>query len=360
MISRSDGLRAEFHLGYCEGQRGMPMTGANRSSFSRRTLLLLFVLAGMPSAMRCAALEDSAQELARKIAASLPAQDAVSIEIRNLSSLTPEETTTIEQALRTDLENGGLRVTGAGSSVSVRITLSESLKAFVWTAEILQADASRVMFVEVARPFENRAVSHTAQFSLHGEKFWEGPEPVLDAAIVATHDTEPLTVLLVPDGLLVRKADSGSANKISLDSLQSKSRDPRGALLNRVFPLSVLLESNVCTVALDPGAVSECRPAPAMAIASVIPGHGQVAGVRSGCGSGNQVLASGAGDYSQPDTLQAFEQRSGVFVPVTEEMNFPGPVFLQNAVTTSNPTAIVRNLHTGNYEAYHLSISCAP
>ncbi len=167
-----------------------------------------------------------------------------------------------------------------------------------------------------------------------------------------------LLVLLVPEGLLVRKMEGGSAIKIPLDSFQTKSHSPDGALLNEFDPMSVLLEQNLCTVELDPPAVRECRPSLKLSLVPPIPAHGQFTGIRSMCGVGTQILASGAGDYSQPDTVQAFESLSGTFVPVSEEFTFPGPVSLHNAATTIFPTAVVRNLHTGNYEAYRLSISC--
>jgi hypothetical protein len=74
-----------------EAKRNTPMMAANRLSLSSRAILFLLVLIGIPSAARSSILEDSAKELARKIAAALPAQENVSCEIRNISSLQPDE-----------------------------------------------------------------------------------------------------------------------------------------------------------------------------------------------------------------------------------------------------------------------------
>jgi hypothetical protein len=227
----------------------------------------------------------------------------------------------------------------------------------VWSAEIRQGDVSRVVFLTLPKSPEDQIAPRTKSLALHGEKFWEGPERILDAAVARIADGDQRLVLLVPEGLLVRKFDGGSTIKIPLDSSQTSARDPDGTIL-RLDSLSVLLEPNLCTAELDPPAVRECHPSPKLPGVPAIPSHGQVTRIRTMCGAGDQILASGAGDYSQPDTVQAFEEQSGTFVAVSEELNFPGPVSLHNAPNILNPTAVVRNLHTGNYEAYRLSISC--
>src|SRR5713226_9576322 len=98
MISPSLGLRAEFSFTFGEARRSTPMMAADRSIRSCRAVLFLFVLIGIPSVVRSATLEDSAKELARKIAAALPSGENVSCEIRNISSLKPGEAVRIEQA----------------------------------------------------------------------------------------------------------------------------------------------------------------------------------------------------------------------------------------------------------------------
>ncbi len=72
-----------------------------------------------------------------------------------------------------------------------------------------------------------------------------------------------------------------------------------------------------------------------------------------------QFLATGARRlYTQPDSLQLFELKSGSAVPASAELNFPGPVTALHAASET-PRAVVKNLSTGNYEAYRLSFSCA-
>jgi hypothetical protein len=76
------------------------------------------------------------------------------------------------------------------------------------------------------------------------------------------------------------------------------------------------------------------------------------------CGGASQFLATGARDYTQPDSLQLFEMKPGGAAAISAELNFPGPITALHA-SSESPRAVVKNLSTGNYEAYRLSLSCA-
>jgi hypothetical protein len=55
--------------------------------------------------------------------------------------------------------------------------------------------------------------------------------------------------------------------------------------------------------------------------------------------------------------LQVFQTQPSGAVAVSAELDFPGPIMALH-VGSDTPRAIVRNLATGNYEAYRLSFSC--
>src|SRR6202007_979123 len=119
------------------------MRGADRLGFSRRAMLFLLVLIGAPSAVWSASLEESAKEFARKIVAALPGRESVSCEIRNISSLRPDEFGRVEQAIRAELQGQGVCVSAtSGATIGIAVTLSENWKEFVWTAEIRQGEVS--------------------------------------------------------------------------------------------------------------------------------------------------------------------------------------------------------------------------
>ncbi len=358
-----------------EAKRSTPMMAADRSTLSCRAVLFLFVLIGIPSVVCSSTLEDSAKELARKIAAAVPAGENVSCEIRNLSSLKPGEAARIEQALKAELQERGIHLTSSGAAIAVAVTLSENFKNLVWTGEIHQGDASQVVLIAVERLPENRAFSNAMPVTIRSEKFWEGPERILDAGEISDGVGKSWLVLLLPDSLLIQDKQTGSANTIEIISNQSASRDPWGNLNFEPIgnTIALFLSPRVCTVNLETPNLTRCLPAEGSAgglpgdrfpvTFDIVPsgppppGKGTEIAMGAVCGGGSQFLATGARDYTQTDSLQVFQTESSGPVAVSSELDYPGPVTALHAVSGA-PRAVVRNLTTGNYEAYRLSFSC--
>jgi hypothetical protein len=84
-----------------------------------------------------------------------------------------------------------------------------------------------------------------------------------------------------------------------------------------------------------------------------------IAALQTGCGSGWQILATRAGELTQADTVQAYSLRGREAVEAGAPAEFPGPVTaLWPSAAGHTALAVARDLKTGNYEAFTLSISC--
>jgi hypothetical protein len=375
MISCRLGCRAEFYFVFREAGRSTPMMAADRSTLSFRAILFLVVSLGLPGLAHPATLEDSAKELAQKIAAALPAKENVSCEIRNLSSLQPGEAVRIEQSLKMELQERGVRLTDSGAEIIVVVTLSENYKSLVWTGEIHKGDASQVVLIAVERSSENRAFSKAMPVTIRREKFWEGPERILDAGEVSNGAGKSWLVLLLPEGLRIQDQQIGSASTLEIKSMQGASRDPWGNL--NFDPvgntIAFFLAPRVCTVNLETPDLSACPPAdgsagvPPTSRSPVMfdiaptgpppPGKGTLIEMKPVCGGASEFLATGARDYTQTDSVQVFQTESSGAAAVSAQLDFPGPITALHAISEM-PRAVVRNLTTGNYEAYRLSFSC--
>jgi hypothetical protein len=103
--------------------RSTPMTGTNRSNLSYRTILILFVLLGVPMTARSDTFEDSTRDMARKIAATLPQREDVSVEIQNLSMLTSKEVDRFSHVFFGVLQDLGFNLLHGGA-IHVSVTLS--------------------------------------------------------------------------------------------------------------------------------------------------------------------------------------------------------------------------------------------
>ena len=85
-----------------------------------------------------------------------------------------------------------------------------------------------------------------------------------------------------------------------------------------------------------------------------------IAALKTSCGSGWQILAASTGDGTAPDTIRAYEfpDRDAVAVSLPAEMN--GTITSLWTESGGNSVmAVLRNLQTGNYEAYRLAIACS-
>ena len=340
------------------------MKGIDRSNLSCRTLLFLFVLLGTPMAARSATLEDSAKELARKIASALPAEESVSVEMRNISSLTLDEVSVVEQALKAELANLKFHLaTNGAATVNLRITLSENTKSLLWSAEIIQGAASKAILMEVSRNSEFRIASYRMPVVLRSVIIWEGPKQILDATTASEAGGLTRLVLLLPDGLEIEDTPGSTMSTVKIPSTGTTTRDPRGRLDLDGNIVSAVLPTRVCTVNLDTIELMECHTPVARDLSrdggqtEVVPrdllslGKGtEMLMPQNGCGA---FLATGSGDYTQLDSVQAFSVKPAG-IAISNKLDFPGPVLaLQGSSGASR--AIVRNLRTGNYEAYRLS-----
>ena len=375
IIFSTASLRASSRFVSCEGRCGTPMMGVDRLNFSRRTMLFLLVLIGVPSSSRSASLEDSAKEFARKIAAVLPARENVSPEIRNISSLRADEFARVEQAIRAELQEQGVRTSAsAGAAISVAVTLSENWKGFVWTAEIQRGDLSRTVLLGVSRGGEARVSTNAMHVTVRSEKFWEGPEHILDATAVSSGSGKSWLVLLQPSILAIQDLRTGSSGKVDITSVQQTSRDPWGQLGSAQTGNATWFSTSlqVCNVDLETRSLLECLPRDAFSSSTparypmsidLSPagspplGKGIELVISPVCGGANQFLATSARDYTQTDSVQVFQTEPNGPVAMSAELDFPGPILALHTALDA-PRAIVRNLTTGNYEAYRLAISC--
>jgi hypothetical protein len=84
-----------------------------------------------------------------------------------------------------------------------------------------------------------------------------------------------------------------------------------------------------------------------------------IAGVRSGCGSGWQVLATRSGDGGA-DSIRAFEFPDREPVALSSAVELSGPVTaLWSATDGNSATAVSRNVETGKYDAVRLTVACS-
>src|ERR1700722_9087298 len=81
-------------------------------------------------------------------------------------------------------------------------------------------------------------------------------------------------------------------------------------------------------------------------------------GIDARCGAASQILATRAGDAAEPDAIQSYAIAGGAATPVTAPVLFPGPVTALWPSGAGAALAVARDLASGEYVAYVVTISC--
>ncbi len=150
----------------------------------------------LPSSLCASGLGDSARQLARKIAAAA-GPGAVALEVTNRSSLDEKSVREVRSALEAQLQSQGVHTTKVEQAMgTVKVVLAESLREYVWTAEIAIGSAEKkVVLVSVPRSPTGTPVAAALPMVLKTTFLFAQEQPILDAVLVEMPGGSRLLVL---------------------------------------------------------------------------------------------------------------------------------------------------------------------
>jgi hypothetical protein len=377
------------------------------------SLLFLAALLFLAPAANADVLEDAARQLVQKITGVLPPYVPAFLTVQNLSSLSDAQVSNARSALQAALENAGFKLSqDSHSQGQIHVTLSESLAGYVWIAEVRRGEVPTVLIMPIdARKLEGTRAA--ASMTIRRELLWEQEEAILDVAFV-TKGSEAAEMRVLERGQFSSYSRQSGAwmrtGVTPVPRLSAWPRESRGLLYSVPDMQGVSLQGEDCRFdakrttgswvcqptkaqqPLPPGleyvvtgkkgppwfsaATLQADGKPAVVISGIdgksrlytegaepLAAFGvwgsEVTSVRSGCGSGWQLLVTGKGDWTVPDTIQAFEIRGLQAASVSPAQELSGPVTaLHNSEDSKTAIAVVKNLVTNHYEAYRLSVAC--
>jgi len=86
----------------------------------------------------------------------------------------------------------------------------------------------------------------------------------------------------------------------------------------------------------------------------------EIVAVAPGCGNDWQILASAAGDWTEPDRLRSYDVAKDAAVADSEPLEFSGPILALWPLLDARTVRVVsKNLQTGMYEASVVTASCS-
>lgn len=315
--------------------------------------------------------DEALQMLAGKVANVADRSRAVSLVVKNLSSLKSSEAAAIRQRFETDLIERGFHLGKDGSAETrVTLTLSESAQAYLWVAEWPSGDTPQVELISAPRieaVFDHRG---GASLTLGDQWIWQQAARFIDFAVARTGGPDAMLIVLEPD----RLAYYDSADLVSWQFSRSlplpqsnawlrEARDPRGFL--DLSKGAAFLPGIACSQILDADR-ARCDFEDEKV---VLPGGGiRVSGheedettlLGERCGDDPVALSTSNGDWTQPDSIQGY-LRAGLADahPSGAPIETEGPVISLIAdAEQGSARAVVRNLKTGNYEAHLVTANC--
>jgi len=383
---------------------------------ARPRILFPIILVSLAWAAGGQGFDDPAHALAEKIAADLKTREPITFSFVSLGSASAAASA--REAIERELHAAGLS-TNPQSGVSVAVTLSQNLRDWVWVAEIRRGDAREVVMEERPRSDE---VSSAGSVVIEKRRLLEQEARILDFAPLGRDlmvlDAESVSVYQNSGGTWQRKLS------IRLPITRSLPRDLRGRLFVQSEVYQAYLPGLTCNGNAANGLGITCReeglwPLGPNARAISIPtrnffesfvlqdgqqkrmpaffsaanfndrGRGawifagtdgrthrynaafdpgaswsgwgsDIAAVETECGSRGLLLATGTGDNTAPDFVQAFELADGAPRPAGDPVPFPGPITaLWSASERGAAVVVSRDLKSGRYAAFRLAIPCS-
>jgi hypothetical protein len=327
-----------------------------------------------------AAWSNAVRGLANKISVAAGTTRNISLDVKNISSLSSSEASAAQQAIADELTQRHFQLISStpaasplptGTVAQVRITFSEGVEGLVWVAEIGSSDgpnqARQVAIVEFAKPDSDIARGPKDSLALSKKLIWEQPDKFLDFAPPAESAASSGALLILePSRLALYRSSNAQwqlAQSATIARSNAQPRDVSGHIDTEAQKVSLTglecagdlqqPQSLKCVAAASPQNVPQLKT----------PGHdgSEAAQLGGKCGDANIALVTGTGDWTQPDSIQGIELSNSQASPTasSDPLVMDGPVISLWAPATENAArAIVFNLKTNHYEGYVVTATC--
>ncbi len=286
---------------------------------------------------------------------STPALADGDLALREAAQKLAERVATIQFERRT------LSLTEDAGAAALEVFAAETPTQVVLTAKTRVSEREEVRIVAVTRSLLPSGLLPVAPIRLERQIIYESEDRILDASPLGNRENEGLAILLYRSFEIVAlRVDLKGAVKetVQLNSASLKpSRDPRAELTARGASVLVLLPGKVCEFSWEASGEVKChveKPLPP----DKSGWRGQTL-LTSPCdGSSWKLLYTGS-DPNARELLQVVPNGAVRETSAAVLSEFPGPIVHTNGEGNPNSALVIaRNLRTGNYEIYKITLAC--
>jgi len=300
-------------------------------------------------------LEDATRLLADRVASIPDLRGPLRVEFNTSDGLASSPGKAWQDLFRKRLEVHNLTLTEDPVAPLLRVAVTATPSQWILAATARPADHDELRLVSLPRAALRSAALPAAPLRIERQLVFESPERILDASSLSHGSEGSLVLLAYRNGELTAfQLDPAGALKQSVPLAAAETRrcrDPHGELNTRNDDADVLLPDKICTFAWASGAAVKCR--------SAKPEWRGTAVLAPPCDSAGWKVFAGGRDWTTPEVLQLVPNgaaREGSTAMVSE---LPGPVLNVNREQhPASALVVTRNLRSGNYEVYRITIAC--
>jgi len=338
-------------------------------------------------------------------------------EFQNHSTLSAALFSELSAAFQEELQRQETGTPPNKPTVPVLLSITQNLTEYLGIVRILKGDSSETLIASWAFVEGSSSTEPASVFSLRKELLFSQKSPILDVVFerdgkrasalglreISNYELQndrwtlggidllPVETARRPEqrGFLSLSSDSrtayfpgevcqtsvreGQGWKCEKYAGQVPTRSAAPELLNSkevgswIAAAQLGADRNAMLVVTEGDTTARLYEDRADAVASFSGWGSEIASLASLCGSGWQLLVTGNGDWTETDEIHAVEIQNHRAHSVSPPVEFPGPVVLlltPGSATDASPAVkssaigIVRNLQTGMYETYRLTMAC--
>jgi hypothetical protein len=323
--------------------------------FRRFFLLFSFSLA---FSARCTpadnTLDDAVLQLAERVSAIPNLRGPLRLQFFQDLSFQSETGKGWQEIFRKEIENHHLSVTDDPSANILRVGVAETPTQLVLSASARVLERDDVRFFVLPRSSFRAASLPVAPIRIERQLVHQSPDRILDASPLGNGAEGGLALLVSGNSELsvLRFDSSGQTNQaISLAAASQPSRDPRGEIAIHANDVSVLLSDQVCNFSWSASSDVKCHAAKTL--------WRKPAVLTPACDANGWKLLADGPDWSTPDSLQVVPDGALRQGSASLRSDFPGPVLSINAEQNlASALVVTKNLRTGDYEVYKITLIC--
>lgn len=334
----------------------MPQSLFFRKCFSFTAIFLTFhFLALRAVAAEANSLEDVARLLADRVASIPNLHGPLRLEFTEGGGLAASPGKAWLESFRKELEARHFDVTEDSPASVLRVAVTVTPTQLILAVSARSGDHDEVRFVSLPRALIRPANLPVARLRIERRLIFESPELILDASSLWNGSEGGIELLAYRKGeLTALQLDAAGAVKqlvpLTAASLHP-SRDPHGELNARGNEVDVLLPGRVCTFLWAAGSEVKCHSAKSIWRGTAL--------LTPSCDPGGWKIVSDGRDWTAPETLQVVPDGTAREGSAAIFSEFSGPVLNVNG--EQNPASalvVTRNLRSGNYEVYRITLAC--